>query len=188
MRVNTTPAAQRGFTFVELLVALLIFSFAVIGYAALNNRLLASQWAQQQRGLAQQSVNFMVERIKANPVARGCYAVLAEQLVAAEVDPAALQCQAFGTQASQASAVDDVAQWARLLAGEQLVVAEQAVPILAEAVGCVAELEPQRSYRVTVVWASSSGGAAPADCTPQQSAARQYLSESAQLDFAQLVQ
>ncbi len=180
-----------GFTLIELLVALLIFSVAIIGYAALNNRLALSQWSQQQRSLAQQAVQMMVERVKANPAARGCYPLLAEQRSASERLSSAepLDCQAFGTRSSQAVAVTDMTDWLQLLAGRRQKIAGQPVALLPGAVGCIAELAVERRYQISVVWPTiNGGGAAPGDCAPAGDDSQRYLSESAVIDFAELAQ
>ena len=188
MRITVKRANAAGFTLVELLVALLIFSFAIIGYASLNNRLLAAQWAQQQRGLAQQGVLFMVERIKANPAARGCYPLLGGNIVAEQVVAAALECQAYGTLSSQNIAVADIGEWADILAGQRETVDGLPVPVLPEAVACIEELANDRRYQITVVWAASNGGDAPSGCLPESDSARSYLSERALIDFAVLAE
>ena len=187
MRVAGHKTRQGGFTMIELLVALLIFSVAIIGYASLNNRLMLSQWSQQQRSQAQQAVQFIAERFKANQTALGCYPALAGQIAVAATDQS-FDCQAFGTLASQQVAEQDVTAWVLLLAGEQEKIDGQRMPILPEALGCISELEPNHSYRITVVWAAAEGGVAPSHCSPTGAGERGYLSERALIDFAQLSQ
>ena len=187
MRVAAHKTRQGGFTMIELLVALLIFSVAIIGYASLNNRLMLSQWSQQQRSHAQQTVQFISERLKANEAALGCYPAMASNIGVAATDQS-LDCQAFGTLASQQVAEQDITAWALLLAGEQEKVDEQRIPILPGVAGCITELEPNRSYRITVVWAATDGGAAPSHCSPVNASERGYLSEQTVIEFAQLSQ
>jgi type IV pilus modification protein PilV len=180
-----------GFTLIELLVALLIFSVAIIGYAALNNRLALSQWSQQQRSLAQQAVQMMVERVKANPAARGCYPLLAVQSSASDrlSSGELLDCQAYGTLSSQAVAVADMSDWLLLLAGQRQKIAGQPLALLPDAVGCIEELVVERRYQISVVWpVITGGGAAPSGCMPAGDDGERYLSESAVIDFAELAQ
>jgi len=187
VRVAADTSRQSGFTMIELLVALLIFSVAIIGYASLNNRLMLSQWSQQQRSHAQQAVQFIAERLKANEAALGCYPALASNIGVAATDQS-LDCQAFGTLASQQVAEQDITAWAFLLGGEHEKVDGLGVPILPDVAGCITELEPNRSYRITVVWAAAEGGVAPSHCSPVGTGERGYLSEQALIDFAQLSQ
>jgi prepilin-type N-terminal cleavage/methylation domain-containing protein len=182
---------MEGFTLVELLVALLIFSLAIIGYASLNNRLVVAQWSQQQRAEADQAVELMAERIKINHAARGCYPLLAGRLVVAEAVAAGGvgSCTGYGTLTSQAAVSEDIADWLALLAGRRQQVDGAPLPMLPEAMGCVEELTAQQRYRVTVIWrVAGSIDKAPSHCQPLVSDGSGYLSASVLVDFPVLAE
>lgn len=64
-RIHSTP--QRGFTLIEVMVAVLILAVGLLGMAGLHARLINGQFEAHQRAQALMLVEEMASRIRANP-------------------------------------------------------------------------------------------------------------------------
>ena len=63
----------RGFSIIEVLITLLVFSVGLLGYASLQNRAQKAQLEVYQRVYALNLIDYMTDQIRANPAAQGCY-------------------------------------------------------------------------------------------------------------------
>ena len=139
-----------GFTLIEVLVTLLIFTIGLLGYAALQSRAQQAQIEVYQRVYALNLVDYMVDQIRSNPEARGCYG-----LATVEVGTgysSAYSCSSYGTADTQAQVVSAVNTWSSLLQGAGEVSAGANVGGLLNARGCIVYDDVNEAYRVSVVW------------------------------------
>tara|TARA_B110000503_G_scaffold138989_1_gene226280 strand:- start:1039 stop:1572 length:534 start_codon:yes stop_codon:yes gene_type:complete len=135
---------------IEVLVTLLIFSIGILGYAALQSRAQQAQIEVYQRVYALNLVDYMVDQIRSNPEARGCYG-----LATVEVGTgysSTYSCSSYGTADTQAQVVGAVNSWSSLLQGAGEVSAGANVGGLLNARGCIVYDDINETYRVSVVW------------------------------------
>lgn len=102
MQLITTPKPARGFTLLEVMIALVIFSIGLLGLAGLQARGLQSNTMAQYRTTAMILAYDMADRIRANPagVAAGNYNSLDN------ANPAAGDCINNTCSAAQMAAYD----------------------------------------------------------------------------------
>lgn len=158
---NTSPLGARsrrhrsrnsscGFSIIEVLITLLVFSVGLLGYASLQNRAQKSQLEIYQRVYALNLVDYMVDQIRSNPLAQGCYG-----LATTEVGTGfsgSYTCSAYGTAQTQAQVVDAVNEWSDLLKGTGEVINGTSVGGLLNARGCIVYDSVNETYTVSVVW------------------------------------
>lgn len=72
---SSDSASQRGFTMIEVLIAILVLSIGLLGLAGLQATGLRNNHQAYQRSIATQQVYDMADRMRANPagVAAGAY-------------------------------------------------------------------------------------------------------------------
>lgn len=164
----------RGYSLLEVLVALVLVSIALLGLAGLQIRAQHAEIEAYQRAQAMLLVNDMIDRIGLNRGARRCYVTQDAQgndytlgTGTANIPP----CTGFGNNATRIRADADMAAWNDLLLGvsEQLAV-DDWVGSLAGARGCITYQPAQagppavpESITVTVAWQGESETGAPAD-------------------------
>ena len=139
-----------GFSIIEVLITLLVFSVGLLGYASLQNRAQKSQLEIYQRVYALNLVDYMVDQIRSNPLAQGCYG-----LATTEVGTGfsgSYTCSAYGTAQTQAQVVDAVNEWSDLLKGTGEVINGTSVGGLLNARGCIVYDSVNETYTVSVVW------------------------------------
>ena len=132
-------SAQRGFTLLEVLVAMLIVAFGVLGYVGLQARTVVSTMEGYQRAQALVLLNDMAQRINVNRHAAASY--LAEDVGAA--DPGA--CPGAPV------AARDLCEWAQLLRGAAEQQDGNTVGAITAARGCITGIGTDQ-YLVSVVW------------------------------------
>ncbi len=145
-----TTARIKGFSIVEVLITLLVFSVGLLGYASLQDRAQKAQLEVYQRVYALNLIDYMVDQIRANPAAQGCYG-----LAAVEVGTGysgSYSCSSYGTTETQAQVVDAVNDWSNLLKGTSEVSAGNNVGGLLNARGCIVYDNINEIYTVSVVW------------------------------------
>lgn len=80
---------QRGFTFTEVLVAMLVLGISVMAFAGLQVRALQTTGVSHSRSVAMSLAGDMVERIRANPTALATYRTTSLYSSAAPTTPPA---------------------------------------------------------------------------------------------------
>jgi len=140
----------RGFSIIEVLITLLVFSVGLLGYASLQHRAQKAQLEVYQRVYALNLIDYIVDQIRANPIAQGCYG-----LASIEVGTGysgSYSCSSYGTASTQAQVVVAVNEWSDLLKGTSEVSAGNNVGGLLNARGCIVYDNINETYRVAVVW------------------------------------
>ena len=145
-------SAQKGFTLLEVLVAMLIVAFGVLGYVGLQARTVVGTFEGYQRAQALVLLNDITQRMNLNRTAAASY--VAVNIGA--TDPGA--CPATPV------AARDLCQWAQLLRGAAEQQAGNKVGAITAARGCIASLGSDQ-YMVSVVWQGvQATGATPLTC------------------------
>ena len=139
-----------GFSIIEVLVTLLVFSVSLLGYASLQNCAQKAQLEVYQRVYALNLIDYMVDQIKTNPVAQGCYGLGAVEVGSGYFT--SYSCSIYGTADTQAQVIEAVNQWSDLLKGSGEVVAGNNVGGLLNARGCINYDRGNQTYTVSVVW------------------------------------
>ena len=155
MRPGMTSAVLRntrvkGFTIIEVLITLLVFSVGLLGFAALQDRSQKAQLEVYQRVYALNLVDYMVDQIRANPAAQGCYG-----LAGVEVGTGysgSYSCSSYGTAETQAQVIEAVNTWSDLLKGSGEEIDGKSVGGLLNARGCIDYDNINQTYVVSVVW------------------------------------
>ena len=107
-----TPISNKGFTLIEVLVALLIFAIGMLGLAGLQLRAHQSSNYAQTRTIATLKASGLVERMRVNVtgVAAGNYSYD----YGSDGDPAVVsgcEVESGGTCSPQDRATSDIAEW-----------------------------------------------------------------------------
>jgi type IV pilus assembly protein PilV len=140
----------KGFTLIEVLITLLVFSVGLLGYASLQNRAQKAQLEVYQRVYALDLIDYMVDQIRSNPAAQGCYG-----LANVEVGTGfsgSYSCSTYGTAETQAQVIAAVNEWNNLLQGGNEVANGKSVGGLLNARGCIIYDNVNQTYSVSVVW------------------------------------
>ena len=157
MRANS-PARprQRGFSMIEVLIALVITAFGLLGLAAFASKATALSVDATQRARASALLNDMAARIANNKANAAAY-------LGAGVSGAAIQdCSAVA-----AGAPRDLCEWNNLLAGANDASGAGNAAFLGFR-GCITRPNPADAvFVVTVAWGSMSSGVPPADTCAQ---------------------
>ena len=148
----------RGFTLLEVLVAVVVFAFGILGLARMQMKTSLASTEAMQRNQVIQLVQDMVDRINSNRRHADSY-VQANELVASG---AAQNCAAV-----PAGAARDVCDWTNLLRGIAAADAGGQLGSVLGARGCIRQLADaagaavERSYVVAVAWQGLVPTAAP---------------------------
>ncbi len=145
-----TRAKTRGFSIIEVLITLLVFSVGLLGYASLQNRAQKAQLEVYQRVYALNLIDYMTDQIRANPAAQGCYGLAGVEVGSGY--SGSYSCSSYGTTGTQAQVVAAVNEWSDLLKGSGEVVAGNNVGGLLNARGCIVYDNVNETYTVSVVW------------------------------------
>ena len=148
--VQFKKSRSKGFSIIEVLITLLVFSVGLLGYASLQNRAQKAQLEVYQRVYALNLIDYMTDQIRANPAAQGCYG-----LAGVEVGTGysgSYSCSSYGTADTQAQVVAAVNEWSDLLKGSSEVSAGNNVGGLLNARGCIVYDNVNETYTVSVVW------------------------------------
>ena len=140
----------KGFTIIEVLITLLVFSVGLLGFAALQDRSQKAQLEVYQRVYALNLVDYIVDQIRANPAAQGCYG-----LAGVEVGTGysgSYSCSSYGTAETQAQVIEAVNTWSDLLKGSGEEIDGKSVGGLLNARGCIDYDNINQTYVVSVVW------------------------------------
>lgn len=111
--MNTVPyvlrrSRTRGFTLVEVLVAMIVISVGLLGIAGLQLTAKRSGHQAWQRGLAVSYANDLVERIRMNPAAAAAYhtGLGSNALGGARIESPAVECDAENCSPAQLASWD----------------------------------------------------------------------------------
>lgn len=154
--------SMRGYTLLEVLVALVLISIALLGLAGLQIRAQQAEIEAYQRAQAMLLVNDMIDRIGMNRDARRCYVTedaMGNDYTLGTGNAAIPACTAFGSSVTQARANTDMAAWDGLLEGVSETAGGNNVGGLVGARGCI-EHQPEQAgppvvpetITVTVAW------------------------------------
>lgn len=145
--------AQGGALLIEVLVAILLCAFALLGFAAMQARATGAEFESFQRSQALQLASDMASRINANRANAGAYVV--DGLIG---EGALADCSGLS------GAGLDLCEWANLLRGSTEQRAGAAVGAMLGARGCIVRAAGSSDrYVVTVVWVGITPTAGPAD-------------------------
>ncbi len=151
---------QKGSTFMEILVALLVTSIGSLGAAALQTKAKRVNHESRQQLIATYLANAMVEKIRANPDAIATYAAtdVGGGSITSIPSPA---CTASDPCTANELATYDLWLWEQELDGNSTTLGENAVGGLIQPAGCIVQSGSQ--IQVVVSWSSltalSDGGA-----------------------------
>jgi Tfp pilus tip-associated adhesin PilY1/Tfp pilus assembly protein PilV len=171
-----------------VLITLLVFSVGLLGYASLQNRAQKAQLEVYQRVYALNLVDYMVDQIRSNPLAQGCYG-----LAATEVGTGfsgSYSCSSYGTAETQAQVVDAVNEWSDLLKGTGEVVDGTSVVGLLNARGCIVYDSNSEVSSATIYLTVRRGGELlyALDVTDPESPVMKWRKSSADNGYSELGQ
>ncbi len=158
---------ERGFSMIEVLVALVVTMIGLFAMLGLNLRAFQTESEAYQRSQALVLVDDMAQRIRANRTALADYAVDDTAPAGAGNDTAAI-CAAL------AGAERDICEWGRLLRGAAETTGGREIGAMADARGCITVTAPAAgasgpsSANVVVVWRGVTASLTPATapCVP----------------------
>lgn len=139
--INSQRSAQSGVALIEVLVALLITAFGILGYVALQARATVGMIEGQQRMQALILVNEISERISLNRRNAPTYVGDDYGVTAPQAD-----CSAAASLAAR-----DVCEWSNLIRGAAEIEGGQQVGALLNARGCISN-PATNEYVIHLVW------------------------------------
>lgn len=143
---------QTGSTMIEVLVAMLICAFGVLGVAALQARAAHAEFEAYQRSQALSLVEDMVNRIGANRAQAGSY-----------VSDGLIGGGGLSTCNGSTVAARDMCEWSNLLSGSAERRSNEATAPMLTARGCISRApDTTDRYVVTVFWQGAVPTGAPA--------------------------
>lgn len=149
---------HRGFTLIEVLVALIILSVGLLGLAALQTRANQAEVESYQRAQAMLLANDIADRIRANSSVPECYGITLDAAAgtpfvgAGNVD--VFNCAGWGILETRGIADNDIAQWEQQLlgAGETITGTGNSVGAMLAARGCLYYNAAARTATIVVAW------------------------------------
>lgn len=142
-------STQSGMALIEVLVALLITAFGILGYVALQARATVGVIEGQQRMQALILINEISERISLNRV--NAVAYVGDDF---GVTAPAADCSAEATRAAS-----DLCEWSQLIRGAAEIEGGQQVGALLNARGCISN-PAANEYVIHLVWQGVQASAA----------------------------
>jgi type IV pilus assembly protein PilV len=136
---------QRGLSMIEVLIALFIVAFGLLGIAAFQSRLQTSEMESYQRSQAIILLQDMVNRINTNRTNANAYLTATPAGVG---DTPASDCSTLPTLAQR-----DLCEWSHQLQGAAELAGTTRVGAIVGARGCIEQTAGiTNEYRVTVTW------------------------------------
>jgi len=160
MKQRAPMRRQSGATLIEILVAILILMFGLLGLVGVMVQSQRAQLEAFQREQALLVAQDMVARIRANKQVIGCY-VLATYLGVDKTTPPASSTCASGTTAQKARFAQDMTEWLAMLQGSSETIGSNNVGGIPDARGCVTKDATSGIYQVSVAWQGSVTTTAP---------------------------
>lgn len=152
--LRSAAPAQRGALLIEVLVAIVLCAFALLGFAAMQSRASTAEFEALQRSQALILVRDMASRVTANRANSDDY------LLAAPVGGGAVE-----SCAGLAGAAADICEWTNLLRGATEVRAGSNVGSMLSARGCITRVAGStNAYVISAAWsgiAPTAGAAGP---------------------------
>ena len=151
-------STMSGISLIEVLVAIVIVSFGLLGLAGLQGRATSAELESYQRGQALILLHDMVNRIENNPASAADYLTEGTALGTGSVDG---DCSTLTNRADI-----DACEWSTLLKGASEQIGSRSLGAMINARGCIEATGAAREYRVAVVWQGMGGTVAPTstDC------------------------
>lgn len=154
-RFHRTPPSARGAILLEVLVAMLITAFGILGYVGIQARTAVANLEAYQRSQALILVNDMAQRISVNRANASSYV---DDGIGTS-DPG--DCATKPDQASR-----DICEWAKSLRGAGEKQGTAMVGAMLHAYGCISAIDNPTStrprYQVAVAWQGIQPSGAPA--------------------------
>lgn len=159
MLIHDTHVSQRGFTLIEVLVAIVVLSIGLLGMAKLQVSSRQYEMESYQRAQAVILLQDMVNRLNANRSAASCYAITTDNTAGSPwlgTGYSGPPACTTGTTAQQTRAVNDMTEWNTLLNGQSETITSGGstsnVGAMIGARGCVYYDSVNDQYIVTVAW------------------------------------
>lgn len=172
-RVPSRRPTQSGVALIEILVALLITAFGILGYVSLQARSTVGMIEGQQRMQALILINEIAERISLNRVNAAAYVGDDYGVTAPQAD-----CSVAASRAER-----DVCEWSQLIRGAAEIEGGQQVGALLNARGCISN-PATNEYVIHLVWQGVQASAAALnDCGRDE-----YTSEETRRSISTRVQ
>lgn len=156
---------RSGFTLIEVLVAIIIVAFGLLGLAALNGKMQLAGFESYQRAQALLLLSEMTERMRSNSSQAASY-VSASAIGTGDSEPA--------TCTGSPGATQDLCEWSNALKGASETSSGSNVGAMIGARGCITQVQAPNSssgictpgiYRIDVVWQGmQSTVASPLTC------------------------
>lgn len=147
-QMKNTKQEMTGFTMIEVLVAVLVISIALLGLASLQAQGLSNNFSAYNRTQAALLANDMADRIRANPIEAANPTGQYNFVTGPTADPGCLAAPCNTTEMAQ----HDIAVWynglTNILSGTGTIVRNGSV------------------YNVTVMWDDRKTGATGTNCNP----------------------
>ena len=167
LRRSNAFAKQRGFTLIEVLVAVLVLLLGLLGMAGVQVRATQAEFESYQRKQALILLQDMVDRMQANRLVAACYAItavggspFAGTNAAGASATASLPACTFGSTEAKLVANDDLSKWSDELFGAAETIGTSNVGAMNRARGCVVD-NGSGSYTISIAWLGTAPTAPP---------------------------
>jgi type IV pilus assembly protein PilV len=153
---------QRGFTLLEVLIAILVLLLGLLGMAGVQVRTTQAEFESYQRVQALVLLHDMVDRLQANRLRAACYALTTNVAAGSPFagTGATLPGCGTGTGADELVALADMSAWSAALQGATETQGTDKVGAMIGARGCVTA-DGADVYTVSIAWQGMSSTAAP---------------------------
>lgn len=160
-RMHGLRRPNNGFTLIEVLIAILVLLFGLLGLTGVQVRATQAEFESYQRKQALLLLQDMADRMQANRLVASCYALTPASTGSPYAGTgAALPTCTAGSAAQQAVANADLATWSSALLGAAEIQAGNKIGAMLGARGCITS-DGSDVYTVTVAWQGMSPTAAP---------------------------
>lgn len=155
-------AGMRGFTLIEVLVAMLVLAIGLLGLAGLQSRMLNSQFETYQRAQALMLAEDMANRIRSNPAAARSTSYVSNTVYGTG------NTTGDGGCSSTDVVEEDLCAWSQALKGASVTAdAGRQIGSMIGALGCISTIRASATseavIRVSVAWMGTTSTVSPAD-------------------------
>jgi type IV pilus assembly protein PilV len=160
--LNPKRISETGFTLIEVLVALIVITFGLLGLAALQGRALKAESEAYYRIQAMLLLEDMADRLNANRRVASCFAGSAVKY-GKGIDETTITCTAGADADAQAGGQIAMRGWHNLILGttESIKISGTSIGTLPDARGCVYTDGTSNLYYIALSWQGLSETAAP---------------------------